>query len=70
MNYKMIAYVLGSLLRIEGALMSIPMVLSFAYGEGPARNAFMITILVCLVLGTLIRYREPENKSIYRAEPT
>lgn len=68
MNYKMIAYVLGSLLRIEGALMTIPMVLSFAYGEGPARNAFMITILICLVLGTLIRYREPENKSIYGRE--
>ena len=68
MNYKMIAYVLGSLLRIEGALMTIPMVLSFAYGEGPARNAFMLTILICLVLGTLIRYREPENKSIYGRE--
>ena len=68
MNYKMIAYVLGSLLRIEGALMSIPMALSFVYGEGPARNAFMITILVCLLLGTLIRHREPENKSIYGRE--
>lgn len=68
MNYKMIAYVLGSLLRIEGLLMAIPMVLSFVYGEEPSRNAFMITILVCLVLGTLIRYREPENKSIYGRE--
>ena len=68
MNYKMIAYVLGSLLRIEGLLMAIPMVLSFVYGEEPSRNAFMITILVCWVLGTLIRYREPENKSIYGRE--
>ena len=68
MNYKMIAYVLGSLLRIEGLLMAIPMVLSFVYGEELSRNAFMITILVCWVLGTLIRYREPENKSIYGRE--
>ncbi|MBO5330291.1 MAG: TrkH family potassium uptake protein [Anaerotignum sp.] len=68
MNYKMITYVLGSLLRIEGVLMSIPLVLSFVYGEGPAQKAFLITVLVCFVLGTLIRHREPENKSIYGRE--
>lgn len=64
----MITYVLGSLLRIEGVLMSIPLVLSFVYGEGPAQKAFLITVLVCFVLGTLIRHREPENKSIYGRE--
>jgi len=68
MNYKMIAYVLGSLLRIEGVLMGIPMVLAFAYGEGPAQKAFLISVLLCFVLGTLIRRREPENKSIYGRE--
>lgn len=68
MNYKMITYVLGSLLRIEGVLMSIPLVLSFVYREGPAQKAFLITVLVCFVLGTLIRHREPENKSIYGRE--
>lgn len=64
----MITYVLGSLLRIEGVLMSIPLVLSFVYREGPAQKAFLITVLVCFVLGTLIRHREPENKSIYGRE--
>ena len=68
MNYKMIAYVLGSLLRIEGALMAIPLILSFVYGEGPAQKAFLISVLLCFALGTLIRHREPENKSIYGRE--
>ena len=64
----MIAYVLGSLLRIEGILLTIPTVLAFLYGEGPAQKAFLITVVVCLGLGTLIRHREPENKSIYGRE--
>ena len=68
MNYKMIAYVLGSLLRIEGVLMGIPLVLSFVYGEGPAQKAFLISVLLCFILGTLVRHREPENKSIYGRE--
>ncbi|MBR3909999.1 MAG: TrkH family potassium uptake protein, partial [Anaerotignum sp.] len=68
MNYNMISYVLGSLLRIEGILMSIPMVLAFVYGESAAQKAFLITVVVCLALGTLIRHKEPENKSIYGRE--
>ncbi|MBO5329081.1 MAG: TrkH family potassium uptake protein, partial [Anaerotignum sp.] len=68
MNYEMIAYVLGSLLRIEGILLTIPTILAFLYGEGPAQKAFLITVVVCLALGTLIRHREPENKSIYGRE--
>jgi len=64
----MIAYVLGSLLRIEGILLTIPAVLAFLYGEGHAQKAFLITVVVCLGLGTLIRHREPENKSIYGRE--
>ncbi|MBR4113998.1 MAG: TrkH family potassium uptake protein [Anaerotignum sp.] len=68
MNYNMISYVLGSLLRVEGILMSIPMVLAFVYGESAAQKAFLITVVVCLALGTLIRHKEPENKSIYGRE--
>ena len=68
MNYNMISYVLGSLLRVEGILMSIPMVLAFVYGETAAQKAFLITVVVCLALGTLIRHKEPENKSIYGRE--
>ncbi|MDO4531532.1 MAG: TrkH family potassium uptake protein [Bacillota bacterium] len=68
MNYKMIAYVLGSLLRIEGLLLLIPTVLSFGYGEKPAQKAFLITVAACMICGTLIRHREPENKSIYGRE--
>ena len=64
----MIAYVLGSLLRIEGVLMAVPLVLAFAYGEKTAQQAFLISVLLCLALGTVIRYREPENKSIYGRE--
>lgn len=48
--------------------MSIPMVLAFVYGEGPSQKAFVISVALCLVMGTLIRHREPENKSIYGRE--
>lgn len=68
MNFKMIAYVLGSMLCIEGTLMGMPLLVSLYYEETAAIQAFLITIAVCLCLGLLLKAKEPKNKSIYSRE--
>ena len=41
MNYNMIAYLLGNILRIEGALMAVPVLVAFCYKEEFAATAFI-----------------------------
>lgn len=64
MNRKMIAYSLGKALRIEGLLLLIPMILSFAYRDG-GRRPFLITVLLCLIIGTWICRKEPKDKELF-----
>lgn len=68
MNFKMIAYILGNMLRLEGLLMVVPAALAFYHGEVPALKAFLTAIAVCAVIGTVMESREPENKRIYGRE--
>lgn len=68
MNYKMIAYILGNMLRLEGLLMVVPTGLAFYHGETSSLHAFLGTITVCLVIGAVMLSREPENKRIYGRE--
>ncbi len=68
MNFRMIVYILGNMLRLEGLLMAVPAALAFYYGESPALKAFLATIAVCVLTGTAMESREPENKRIYGRE--
>lgn len=68
MNYNMIAYILGSILRIEGALLAVPTFVAFWYQEEQAAVSFIATITICLMVGTVMVSREPENKRIYGRE--
>ncbi len=53
MNYGMIVRVLGNLILIEAAAMSIPLGISIYYNSGDAR-AFMVTILFMSAIGLLL----------------
>ena len=64
MNRKMILYALGKALRIEGLLMMIPMILAFVYGDG-GRFPFVITIALCLVIGSLSGRKKPEEEELH-----
>jgi len=63
----MIAYIIGHIVRVEGLLMVLPMVCSLIYGEG-SWLAFLLPIVGCLLLGTLITLKKPENTEIYAKE--
>ena len=64
----MIAYILGNIIRIEAALLAVPAFVSIWYQEAKAASAFVATIIACLMVGTVLVSREPENKRIYWRE--
>ena len=68
MNYRMILYLSGQILRVLGGLMILPLLVALIYNEPASRNAFAFTALVLLGTGSLITWKKPENKSLYNRE--
>ncbi len=64
MNYAMIIYILGHLLRIEGMLMLLPIITGFIYGE---KEVFTYIGVACFafLIGSFMSYRQPKNKQLY-----
>ena len=56
----------GMMLKVEAALMCLPLAVSLFYRESPW--AFLVTIFLLLVFGTLMTVRRPEKDAIYAKE--
>nr|MDD6335128.1 TrkH family potassium uptake protein [bacterium] len=67
MNYRMIRYFLGQLLKVHALLMCLPLALSLIDADG-ARIPFLITVTICGALGLLMTLKKPENKAIFARE--
>lgn len=68
MNRKMVFYLLGKVIIIEAALLSLPLICSLCYGE-KCISSFLITIAICLALGfLLIVAHKPKDKTIFAKE--
>lgn len=66
MNKRLIVYILGWVLIIEGASMQIATVTSLIYGEHEGFY-FLATGAVCALLGTLaIKVKKPKNMVLYQ----
>ena len=63
MNYRMISYILGFVLKIEAALMSLSLIVALIYGESCAVS-FGITIVITFLAGLLLGLKKPVSKSI------
>ncbi|MBQ7045174.1 MAG: TrkH family potassium uptake protein [Clostridia bacterium] len=63
MNYRMMLYIIGQIIRIEGLLMIIPLICSFIYPQN-SLFAFLIPCLALTLLGTLMTIKRPKNKEI------
>ena len=68
MNYKMILNIIGSVLKIEAGCMTLPLICALIYAEKSECYSFLITILLCLLVGLLLTVRQPENKEMYAKE--
>ena len=64
MNYKMLRYVTGQLLIAEGILMLLPLVTSLIYGEFGMLHAFLIPMAALFLIGFLLSFKKPENKTL------
>ena len=67
MNSSIVRYILGHVLKIEAALMVIPVIVGIIYRE-QATSAFLITIALCAVCGILMTIKKPANTVFYLKE--
>lgn len=67
MNRKMILYILGYVMKIEAALMLLPCLTAIIYKEKEG-IAFVITALICLILGCLMTAKKPQSSVFYLKE--
>ncbi len=65
MNKRMIAYVLGILMFCEGILLILPYVIAHVYAETTTYHAFLTTIVLLGVGGTVLSWFKPKDKTIY-----
>lgn len=68
MNYHMMAYILGNILRVEGLFLCAPALIAIFYGERKALMAFLLTIGIALLVGTIFVKAEPKDRKIYGRE--
>ena len=67
MNGSIIRYILGQVLKIEGALMLVPIITSLIYGESQGWS-FAIVAAVCLLLGVIMSWKKPIDNVFYLKE--
>ena len=67
MNMKSVSYILGWVLNIEAALMSLPLFTSLIYGEGEGW-AFAIVMAMCGAVGFLLTHKRPNNPNFRARE--
>ncbi|MBQ3101157.1 MAG: TrkH family potassium uptake protein [Clostridia bacterium] len=67
MNKRIIVYVLGYVLTIEGLLMLPSFIVSLFYGEGEGW-CYLATGSACIILGTLLSYKKPKDSIFYLKE--
>ncbi len=67
MNYKMIRYVMGQMLRVEGVLLLIPMMVSILYREHVA-YVFAGTMCILWSIGGLLTWKRPKEIEFYAKE--
>ena len=67
MNYSIIGYILGWVLRIEAIFMLLPCITAVAYRE-QSGIAFLVVAVVCGILGLALSWRKPKNNMFYARE--
>lgn len=67
MNISMVIYILGWILNFEAAMMFLPLITAIVYGESSGW-AFVVTMLLCAVIGILMIRKSPKNRVFYVRE--
>ena len=67
MNYSIIIYIIGMILKIEAVFMALPAITALIYQE-TSGVTFLITIALCLVIGLPLTRKKPTRKAFYTKE--
>ena len=63
MNNRMIAYIIGRILLTAAALLVLPLLVTFLYGESPV--PFLIPILLLALCGGAMGWKKPKSTALY-----
>ena len=67
MNYGVVRYILGSILKAQAAFLLFPCIVGAIYGEREY-VFYLITAAICLAVGVLMSFRKPKNGGLYLKE--
>ena len=67
MNYSIIIYILGWILKFQAVFMALPLITSLIYQETDAVS-FVIAIVLCLLAGIPMTLRRPKNQVFHTKE--
>lgn len=68
MNFKIISYILGWVIRIEGFCLLLPLICAAIYKETQSFNVFLACIVSFILLGTALSFKRPEKKTMFAKE--
>lgn len=68
MNYRMITYIMGQILRIVGLCMLLPLVVGAVYGERHIFASFAIPAGITLLLSVIFTVKKPKNTAVFSME--
>ena len=64
MNYSMVLYILGYMLKFESAFLLLPVIVGFCYHE-QAGLSYLIVAALCFLLGLFLTRKRPSSSSLY-----
>ena len=67
MNYGILVFILGWILKIEGVLLLMPTIVGVIYRESAGRY-FLFTAAIAFVAGTLMTIKNPKSRKVYARE--
>lgn len=67
MNYSMVLYILGHILKFESAFLTLPALVGLLYRE-PEGFPFLLVAVLCLLLGLFLTRKRPASSTLYTRE--
>jgi len=67
MNYSIILYILGCVLKFESAFLLLPAIVGFIYREDEALS-YLFTSALCFIVGAIMSHKKPASKNLFIRE--
>ncbi len=68
MNFSIVQYILGWILRFEAGFLLLPALVGLIYGEGKACVSYLAAAFLCILLGLLLGRKKPTPFQLYARE--